>query len=240
MNQEGAESARMIEVLAWIEVNKKRIAVGVIALGLVIGAIVLYSYFRDQAEAAASAALVKLQQPSSAGAEASAPTAAAFDQIAAQHSGTAAAARALLLAGETLFRERQFEAALTRFQSAASALRDPSLQALAALGVAASLDGAGKTNEAFAAYQDITLRHGSSPVASQAKLALAGIYEQRGDNAQALRVYNELTNTVTTAWATEALGRREILVARYPGLVSTNAVDLPVPAESTNAAGPKS
>ena len=233
MSSEATESTRMLDFLAWVEVNKKKLLLGLIVLGVLAAGYSIYRWHENEVEAEANEALLKLHRPSNRSESGSSPNAQAYLQVASGYTGTGAGARALLFAGEALFRESKYSEAQTAFEKFMRDYGNSREISIAAFGVAACLDTLGKTNEAFAAYQDVITRHGNSPVAAQARLELARLYEDRNQAAQALKIYEELTRpTAQTTWSSEARVRRESLLRKYPELLRTNVVAAVSPASS--------
>ena len=217
MTSEGTESTRMLELQAWLEVNKKRVAIGIVAVAVVVAALAIQGWVTRESERTASSALLQLQLSESSAPGGKVP-ASAFQQLAADHAGTAAAARSRLLAGEVLFQDGHYAEARTEFERAAGLLTDDSLKAVAAFGRAVSLEALGQTAEALQAYQDVTLRHPTSSTAGQARLAMAGLLERTGELKRALEVLRELGGLLDSAWAGAAKSREESLLQRHPEL----------------------
>jgi predicted negative regulator of RcsB-dependent stress response len=227
----------MIELLAWVEVNKKKVFIGAAVVAVAIAAYSIYQWHRSESEAQAAAALYKIQTP--APKTEKPPGAQAFLQVATTHPGTSAGAQALLLGAEGLFRENQFAEAKTQFENFLRTYPDHPLAPTAAFGIAACLDAINKTNETLTAYQDVVNRYPGSVVASQAKLGLARLYETTGDLAQALKTYDELARpTASSAWGAEASARREQLLAHHPELARTNPPAPVFPPALSNAPAP--
>src|SRR5437870_2172129 len=223
MSSQATGSTRMIEFLAWVEVNKKKVLIGAAVVAVAIAVFSIYQWHRNEAEAEAIAALYKIQTPVSQTEKPDGPGAQAFLQVATMHPGTSAGAQALLFAADHLFRENKFAEAKTQFENFLRTYPDHPVAPTAALGIAACLDAIDKTNEALIAYQDVLSRYAGSVVASQAKLGLARLYETKGDLAQALRIYDELARpSASSAWGAEASARREQLLAHHPELAATN------------------
>src|SRR6266542_3285227 len=224
MSSQATESTRMIDFLAWVEVNKKKLVLGTAAVAVVIAGYSIYQWRRNQAEAEASAALLKVDRPATTTESAPEPNPQAFLQVVAAHPGTSAAGRALLLAGDALYRENKFTEAQTQFEIFLRDFAANPLGPTAALGVAACLDAQNKTNEALKAYQDVLTRFAGAAVIPQAKLALARLYEASNEPAQALKIYDELTRpNVQSVWNSEAVMWREQLLSKHPELAKTNA-----------------
>jgi len=199
----------VISMMAWLEVHKKRLAIGAgVALVVICGAM-LVAQQQAEKERAASAALSDVRLPFSPSAATPPGTAEALAKVASEHKGSQAAARALLLSAGVLFSEAKspadFAAAEKRFAEVSAEYPNSPWNAQAALGVAASLKAQGKPAEATAKYEDITKRFASSAIIDEAKLALARLYEgTKGEDA--FKLYDELIkgnpNSVLTMEAT--------------------------------------
>jgi TolA-binding protein len=236
MSSQATGSTRMIEFLAWVEVNKKKLLIGAVAVAIAIAVYSIYQWHRNEAEAQANAALYKIQTPASQTEKPGGPGAQAFLEVATTHSGTSAGAQASLLAAEALFRENKFAESKTQFESFLRTYPEHPLSSTAAFGIAACFDAMDKANEVVTAYQDVVSRFAGSVVASQAKLGLARIYETKGDHAQALKIYEELARpAAASAWGSEASARRERLLTHHPELAKTNAPAPLLPVALSNA-----
>ena len=224
MSSHATGSTRIIDLLAWVEVNKKKLVIGVAVLAIVIAACAIYQWRHNEAEAEASAALLKVERTGFRSDDAPEADAQAFLQVATAHPGTSAGGRALLFAAAALFRENKYAESKAQFESFLRDNPENPLTPIAAFGAVACLDALDRTNEALVAYQDVVNRFGGSVVAAQAKLGLARLYEAGNEPTQALRIYNELTRpNAQSAWSSEAALRREQLLSRHPELVKTNA-----------------
>lgn len=195
--------------MVWLEVHKKRLAIGAgIALVVICGAM-LMTQQRAEKERSASAALSDVRLPFSPSAATPPGTAEALAKVASEHKGSQAAARALLLSAGILFSEAKspadFAAAEKRFADVSAEYPNSPWTAQSALGVAASLKAQGKTAEATAKYEDITKRFANSAIIDEAKLSLARLYEGT-KGAEAFKLYEELIkgnpNSVLTMEAT--------------------------------------
>lgn len=230
MSSHATQSTRMIEFLAWVEVNKKRLLVGVVAVAIVLGGVWIYQWHSNQAETEASAALLKVDRAGADPEGASDPNPQSLLQVATAYPGTGAGSRALLLAAEALYKENKYGEAKTQFENFLRNNADNPLAPIACLGVAACLDSMNKTNEAVAAYQDVLSRFGGSAVVGQAKMGLARLYEAANQPAQALKIYDELIRpSQQSSWGSEAALLRQKLLVRNPELVKTNAPPAGVP-----------
>ena len=239
MSSQATGSTRLIEFLAWVEVNKKKLLIGAAVVAVATVYYSIYQWHRKQAEAEAIAALYKILTPATPMERPGGPGAQAFLQVATAHPGTSAGAQALLFGTEALFRENKFAEAKTQFENFPRTYPDHPMAPTAALGIAACLDAMDKTNEALAAYQDVVSRYAGSVVASQARLGLARLYETKGDLTQALRIYDELARPpASSAWSAEASARREQLLEHHPELARTNPPAPVFPSVLSNAPEP--
>jgi predicted negative regulator of RcsB-dependent stress response len=238
MNSETTESAKFYEVLAWLEANKKTLAIGAGVL-LLVGFVIYFLNWRsDQRELRANAALLEVGYP--AAASTNKPPPSAYLKVAADYAGTHAGERALLLGAGALFSENRFGEAMTQFKKFQADY--PSSPALfeAALGVAKCLEGLDKLNEALSDYKGIIARY---PVAaSQAKLDAGRLSEALNQSAEAYKYYKEVATAGSrSVWSAEASQFMELLLVKHPELAATNApVATPAPAAATTGSAPVS
>jgi TolA-binding protein len=237
------EGAGMIEAMAWLEVNKKRLAIGAL-LALVVGfGVYVFNYMAQQKEQKASAALIDLHPPVSTN-EPPVP-ATAFLKITEDYAGTAAAERALILAAGAYFTEGKYTDAQNTFDRLLKEKPGSKWAPDAKFGIAASLESQGKRDEALAQYDMVTKAYKDSSVVNEAHLALARIYEAKNQPAEALKHYDELTHggNMMTMRGQDAMMRRSQLLKKHPELdkPATNAVpsmSSMMPASATNKAAP--
>lgn len=219
-----SESTVGLELMALLEVHKKKLLIigGVVIGALVIG--VIYNHYVAQREMTASEALLALRPPI-VGPDRQKPVAAEkYLQIVEQYAGTTAAKQALLLGAQAYFVEGKYDqakAAFTRFL--AENPGDP-LSSQADLGIAASLDAAGKTKEAMDAYEMVRKRYAQEgAVAAQAKLSLGRLYENQGKREQAYNLYREMMEASRfgfNSWGEEAAMRLFQLEKAHPELAA--------------------
>ena len=222
MSSEPTGSSTVFDFLAWLEVNKKRLAIGAVVATVVGFGIAAYRHHQNAKEMEASSALLQIKTPATARGSTNLPTATDYLRVSAQYSGTDAAERAALLGAGALYGSERYEEARQAFESFLKDYPSSPWVADAAFGKAVSLDALDKTNEAMAAYQDIITRHGDSPVVAQAQLGLARLQEALGKPDQALKIYQELTKVgAASAWAPEAASRKEQLLSKFPELAKT-------------------
>jgi hypothetical protein len=194
MSPDESQSTGLIGFLAWVEVNKKRLVIGLAAGVVLICAAVLLIQRQAQKEIYASQALSDVRLPFSAAAAVPPGTTDALLKVAKEHPGTKAAARALLLSGGLLFAEhnpQSYAEAQKRFAQVLQEYPNSPWTAEANVGLAASLAAMGKTSEATAKYEEIRKRFATAPIIDEAKLALARLYEAQKPD-EAFRIYDEL------------------------------------------------
>ncbi|MFM2294823.1 MAG: Tetratricopeptide repeat-like domain [Verrucomicrobiota bacterium] len=213
--------ATEVHFFNWLEKNRARLIQGGVAVAL--GALVVsyYFYHKGETEAAASEAISKVQ-PGAGAAD-------AYLKIAAENPGTPAAQRATVLAAGELFAAGKFTDAQTQFEKVGADVTDNALRAQAALGVAASLDAQGKP-EAATRYADIIQRFATDPAATQARSALARLYEATGKYTEAIPLYQELARSEAySSIGLEAGVRLQALLANHPELLPKTPAPVAAP-----------
>ncbi len=172
MQTQDASSDLLIKLWPWFEANKKNLIIGLVAVGLAVGIFSYVSAQRAENEKQAGAALTKLLTGGMPGANA-AQMATALAKVATDFPGTAAAQRAQLQAGATLFSDGQYADAQLKFQNFLDANNaGGALAATAQLGIATCLEALGKP-EAMAAYQKVVNSFADTTSAEVAKQSLA-------------------------------------------------------------------
>jgi TolA-binding protein len=232
-----SRQADVYDLMAWIEVNKKKVAVAAV-LAVVVGfSVAIYRNNVQEKELKASDALLALKPallPST-----NTPTAPpeAFFKVADDFKGTSAAERAQYYGATLLFSENKYADAEAQFSRFLKEHEGSPWAPAATFGIAAAQEAKGKP-EALASYQNVFARYPQSPEAEQAKLAVARIYEARNQPDQALRIYNELTaskpGTASSMANPELLQKKEALLRKYPNL-NTNTATTAVSSFGTNA-----
>jgi predicted negative regulator of RcsB-dependent stress response len=232
------------DFLAWLEVNKKKVAIVALVLVVIGFAISTMRYLKQQKEEAASGALLALKPVLTPSTNVPPAQASALLKVAQDYAGTSAAERARILAATALFTEGRYPDAEKEFSQFVKDHPESPWVAEAAYGVASSQEAQNKISEAQTSYQNVATGYANTSLADDAKLALARIYESQKKPDQALRIYNELLAPKPGAQPGEtrnaaALQKKEALLRVHPEL-STNITArlLPTlaPAISTNAA----
>ena len=226
--------ADIYDFLAWLEVNKKKVAIVAVVLVVSGFAVATIRYFKQQKEESASAALLALKAVLVPPTNTPPPQASALLKVAQDYAGTSAAERARILAATAMFTEGRYPDAEKEFSQFVKDHPESPWIAEAVYGVATSQEAQNKTNEAQASYQNVATAYSNSSVADDAKLALARIYESQKKPDQALRIYNELLAPKPGAQPGEmqnaaASRKKEALLRLHPEL-STNITARPLPA----------
>lgn len=221
---QAVESTTMVEVLAWLEVNKKRLAIGAgILLALALVAYV-WNYARDQRELRSNDALLALNVSFNAPTNLPPATSGDLLKVAREFQGTKAAERASFLAASALFAEGKFAEAQSQFEKFQTEVPGSRFNPSAAIGAAVAVESQGRTAEALTAYQSIATRYPNSSVLTQAKFAMARLHEEKKQLAEAYKLYEEVAKPGTfSTWADQAAQRKEQLSLKHPELGKTNA-----------------
>jgi tetratricopeptide (TPR) repeat protein len=227
MDSPESQSHDLVKFLAWLEVNKKRVALG--AGGLIVLIIVIIGVVQSRAarEDQASQALSEVRAPRSIGEAPSAETLDGYLRVAREFAGTKAGERALALAGAGFFAAGNYPEAQKQLEALVKQYPESPWLPEASLGLAATFAAQGRTNEAEAKYEEVRRRHGASPVVDDAKLALGRLYEAKGSNEAAFKLYEELTRAAGSfqgGAAMEAQVRRQDLLKKHPELAMPKEV----------------
>ena len=235
MDSETQKTEPLYEFLAWLEVNKKRVAIGGGAALAVIGIITTVAWYKNQQEFVASEALSAIRIPYSPAEAVPAGTTEKLQQLSAQYSGTAAALRAELIRAGLLFTEGKHAEAQAAFEAYQRNHPESQWVQDAVFGIAVSLDAQNKVPEAIARYEDFTRRYPTDPNADQSRLHLASLFEKSGKPAQAMEQYEKITKAAAAAQGAyspataEAQERLRALLAKNPQLAPA-----PAPAPQVN------
>jgi len=229
-NQESTrESSLQIDLMAWYEVNKRNVFIGLALIVVAIGVTMVFNHRRESTVSNASRDLMLLLSPGKSSEQA--PDAAKFVEVASRHSGTPAALHATLLAGREFFNAGKYAEARAQFDKAADS--DGVLGAVALYGIASCVDAEKGGAEAIAAYQSAITHPQGALVAGKARLAKARLHESLKQPKEALALYEELSNDKDRELANSAFIRRAALVRAHPELnkavSTTNSINI-VPA----------
>ncbi len=229
MDSKAPPSAGIYDLLGWFETNKKRVAIGAVAVvivGLVAGFWV-WQASQKQIEAEETLALVRM--PFSPLESPQPGTADSLVKVAQEYPDSPAAAKALLRAGTVYFGEGNYAKAREQFDAYLRSPGETPWAPQAVFGVAASLDAENKASEAIAKYKDFIERYSSDPAADQARLNLARLYERNNQPQQALEVLNKMMSSQQgySPSSGEVQERMKTLLAKNPSLIPTNATPPP-------------
>lgn len=222
MESDATQSGGMVNFLAWVEVNKRRLMIGAGVALAVIFFTVLFVQQQAAKEHRASEALSNVRLPFSAGTPVQPGTADALLKVAQETKGSKAAARALLLSAGIAFSEAKsagdYAVAQQRFEQVVKDYPDSPWIAQAHLGVAASLQAQGKATEAVAKFEELQRRFGTSAIADDIRLGLARLYEASKPE-DAYKLYDEIgKDNPSSVLAMEANLRQDNLVKARPEL----------------------
>jgi tetratricopeptide (TPR) repeat protein len=223
MDSETQKTETLYDFLGWLEVNKKRVAIGGGAVLLLVGLVAAVSWYKKQGEFRASEALSAIRIPISP-AEAVAPdTLEKLEKLAADYSGTAAAARAELIRAGLLYAGARYADAQAAFEKFVRDHPESPWVSEAYYGVAVSLDAQNKTSDAISKYEDFARRFSTDPKIDQARLHLAMLLEAANKPAEAVKEYDKIVKATSFSPAQgEAQERLRALYAKYPHLVPSN------------------
>ena len=224
MGTEITSSARFYDFVAWLDANKKRLAMVVVILAVAGFVIAFMIWQNGQRELKANEALSNAQQAGAAARQPEGITSEAYLKVARDFSGTRAGARALLMGAVALFVEGKYAEAQAQFAKFQPEYPDSPLLPEAVMGIAACLEALGKSADATAKFQEVISRYPKDHNVGKAKLALALNYENQNKPEQAFKIYTELTQGAPySSSGAEAGMRLEELLHKHPNLAPTNA-----------------
>jgi TolA-binding protein len=233
---EAETSLAIYKAMNWLRANQKRVLAGAIVAAVIAAVVGFYVWNKSQREAEANSAL--LGQPTGMGATGQAPDAEKLLQIGQEYRGTAAGADAQLLAAKQLFLNGKYNDAEQAFAKFLSDNPGHPLTPQAQVGVAASLESAGKTAEAMQKYKEISAVYSTQPnISLPVKLTLGRLNEDERKYDVAVSFYEELArNDPRDPWVAEARERLTLLVAKHPELdksgINPYQTTVPTPAPS--------
>ncbi len=203
---------------AWFEKNQKPALMGA-TIAVVAGLAVWFLLWRSgerQIDAGNALSNVGIAQGTAFSA---APSAQAYLKVATDYPSSRAAARAVLLAGGTLFSEGKYSEAQAQFEKFSKDYHDSPLLGEALVGIASCLEAQGKLDQAVAAYKDIQARHPNDSVIPQVKFSLGGLYEAQKRPELAREMYRQVSEESRyTILGSEASLRLGELAQKNPNL----------------------
>jgi TolA-binding protein len=220
-----AQSDAFYDFLAWLDRNKKQVALGVGAVLVAIAGYGLYSWNKQSTELSANDALFALPSGMAQSRGTPAPKPDAYIKVAEEYRNTSAGERAEMLAAGSLFSNGDYAKSQAAFEKFMSDRPESPLKPQAAFGVAACLEAQGKADAAKAKYQEVAQQYRAKNVAPLAKLSQARMLETEGKLDEALKIYQEMeaSTAQNDMWKGEAVDRKEKLFAHHPDFAKTHA-----------------
>jgi tetratricopeptide (TPR) repeat protein len=169
-----------------------RVIVGVLALGVLLVAIVVFARnasrrSEDQAAGLLAAARTEIARG------ALEPAAARLEELTTNMSGTTAGKQGIFLLGDLHFGQGRFEESAAAYRQALDAFGDdPILGPVARRGLAASLESSARYEEASTAYRDLAAETPSPVLRADFLLAAARNEVKAGRTSEARSLYQEL------------------------------------------------
>jgi tetratricopeptide (TPR) repeat protein len=223
MDSEVTQSDKFYSLLAWLEVNKKRVIWGAAIVAVASLTVFLIVRNRGQRENSASEALSEIKAPLTPDALMPSGMAEAYLKVADNYQNTQAGARARLLGATTLYTLNDYQRALDQFQQFLRDNPESTWLPQASLGVAVCLDSLKRTQEAIAKYDELIKRYANNPEAIRARMQLARLYEEQGKPDLALKLYEDIVKLDRfSSQGSMASLRAEDLRNKYPSLTATN------------------
>ena len=225
MEQDTPPSAGFYHFLGWLENNKQRVAIGILAL-LLVGTVIGFLVWRShQKQVDAEHALSSVRMPIGPSQLPQPGTAEALLKVATDYPDTLAAAKATLRAGTVYFDQANYPKAQEQFEKFLRAHGETPWVPQAVYGIAASIEAQGKTAEAITKYTNFLATYPNDPASDQARLTLARLYEQAQQPALALDLLNKLVSNQPGGFspsASEAQEKIRELYAKHPALAPSN------------------
>ena len=223
MAETTTQSSDVYDLLAWLDVNKKRVITGLVIAGVVGTAVGIYLWQKKETEVKASAALLAV--PSGLAHNAPQPKAEDFAKIAQEYPSSSAAERAELMAASTYFSQGDYAKAKDGFEKFVGSHPDSDLKPQALYGVAATTEAMGQTDAAITKYKELAQQYRTQSVGTRANLALSRLLESQNKFEEALKIYSDIDapNAPQDMARGEAVERREWLMSEHPELRKTSS-----------------
>ena len=222
MEAESTQSTETyLKVIAWLHANQKMLVIGAgvaAAIGLVMG---FMAWQKSEAESDANAQLMSVPLATVRNGQLMPTKASPFLKLASQYPNTSSGEYAALLGAESLFLNGKYPEAHEEFNKFIDTYPESLLLSQAKIGIAACLEGEGKTSEAAQKYLEVISAYPTDAnIVLPAKLTLARLDEQLNKPDQAFTFYSELARNSSPydPWASEARERGELLLISHPEL----------------------
>lgn len=225
------------QAIDWYEKNRSMVYMGLVVIAVIFLVIYGMQSLSEAKEVKASQALALVMDKISSadGDESKMPTGDDFMAIVNEHSGTKAAARALMTAGSAYFEDDKFKEALAAFDQVLTQFPDESQVVIenAKYGKARCLESQNELDKALDIYKSLENAYQPS-LADAAKFAAGRILQSKGDLKGAFQIFDQLSLGTGFSYQTrQASVLKQDLLKLDPSLkpatVSTNA-----PATITN------
>ena len=237
-----------LKVLAWFHANRKMLMIGAGVAAVIAVAAGIMAWQKSEAESSANTHLMGVPLATLHDGRVVPAQAGTFLDLAKQYPDTSAGEYASLLGAESLFMDGKYPEAHQEFSKFIEDHPASALLPQAKVGLAASLEGQGKTSEASQKYQEVISAYATEAnIVSPAKLTLARLDEEQNKPEQALKYYEELArvNNPYDPWAAEARERGTLLLIKHPELRKQAAaptqpagLNLLAPRQTSNAPAP--
>jgi predicted negative regulator of RcsB-dependent stress response len=210
--------------IAQAQAHRRALTIGAVIVIILVCAIGGYSYWRNQQDEQASAAVGEAMNtfsaPIRAAGEPVDPTIKSFastterdkeaekqfQQIADQYSHTDSGKNALYMTGAVALDAANYSDAEARFKQAADK-GNKEVASLAKLGLASVYEATNRDQDAINVYNDLMKKPTTSVSRERAQFALASLYERK-DPAQAKKIYDQLASDKSPAIAQLAKQRQ--------------------------------
>lgn len=193
MESHDAAATFMLKFWPWFETNKNKLITWTSIVLVIILGVFIFFWHREQNQISAGDAatqnLIALQPNST--------PAAIFQSyldVANNYPNTPAGERSLLQAATVLFTEAKYSDAQGYFQRYLETYPDGQFSAIAALGVAKSMEAEGKINDAMGAYQHVinSFSQSDPQSATRASFSLAQLEMQQGHYTDAASLFQNV------------------------------------------------
>lgn len=221
MSSEKKESDIALDIQVWLEKNKSRLGIGLIA-AMVIGVIVTAvdkQALKKEKEAFTALAVVGSQFDAEG--QRIDPKSADYLKVLSDYPDSKAAPNALILLAGKLYEEGDFQGASVRFQEYLANHPGGEHVAIARLGKAACMDAKGETEQAKLEYKKVATDFPNNAAKDQSLLALASLHELENQPEEAKKVYEEMSGNAAaspTMFSFAASSKLRALLERHPEL----------------------
>lgn len=239
MQSGSSGSARLYDLLGWLEKNKTPVLAAIVILAAVILTIAIKRANEETGELEANRAFFGLSVESMANEDSEGASPRDFLQVAEQHSGTPAGSLSRLMAARGYFLEGNYDKAQETFSQFLTENPHHDLAPIAALGIAASLESKNLLQKALTEYRQVTTRYPEQPAAAQARFAIGRLQEALDKPEQAVAEYDQLAESEKSPyWAQQARTRREQLYKKFPELKPEEPAATPEASEESATTQP--